>query len=89
MRLKGTRTIHEPVEIDVSNSDLFEAVQTATWAKLGPKPGDYINTAGVWESWEDTGHGSGLTTTHRKATDAEVAVDKALKVVQKTLTGHR
>lgn len=41
-------------------------------------PGEYINSEGFWENWDSCGgHGSGLTTVGRRATDAEVKIWEA------------
>lgn len=45
-------------------------------------PGEYINSEGYWESWDDCrGQGSGLYDRYRKATDEEVEIYKAFKVI--------
>ena len=38
----------------------------------------YINADGYWELWEN-GHGSGYTTTYRKATQEEIELEDLIK----------
>ena len=46
-----------------------------------PSPqAEYINSDGVWESWDDTG-GSGLYRRYGDATEHQKAVDAAFKIV--------
>lgn len=45
----------------------------------------YINHLGIWESCEDYGRGSGITTTYRFASDRELEFDKWSKQVLKFL----
>lgn len=50
---------------------------------LQKRPGnsEYINKEGVWESWTDTGHGSGLTQYYEDATESQKIVNEAFKTV--------
>lgn len=83
MLIKGTKTRTESIEVDVNPYDLIESINKALREKIIPKElldvdgGAYINSKGVWESWEN-GHGSGYTTTYREATEAEIQAWKYL-----------
>lgn len=71
VKIQATRT--EYLEVEVSKRDLFEKAVALVKRTVIPNgiPSDaYINDRGEWEDWED-GHGSGFTTRHRPATEAE------------------
>lgn len=53
------------------------------WNKSVNRPTyQYINAKGVWESWEDTRHGSGDIEYHGEATPEEMLVDKAFNTLE-------
>jgi len=81
MRVKGIERISKNVEIDVDPCDVIDQLSVALKQKYGINPDWYINSEGFWEDWYDTGHGSGLTSTHRRATVQEVEIFAALKIV--------
>jgi hypothetical protein len=74
MQIRGSHTVH--ATFTVSEYDVSKEM-TATFEKnvvpADVMAGSYPNREGCWEHWED-GHGSGYTTTQRKATEAEVAL---------------
>ena len=89
MKVEGTRTIHEQVEIEITPSELFALLYDEVWKKTErPEGFTYINDKGVWEHWEN-GHGSGYTTYGRVATPDELAIDAALVLISKTLWPSR
>lgn len=50
---------------------------------------EYINKDGVWESWEDTGHGSGLTRTYRAATPEEIVMNSSFDNINKFIRTYK
>ena len=50
---------------------------------------EYINKEGVWESWEDTGHGSGLTKKYRAATEEEIVMSKAFDSINNFIRTYK
>lgn len=82
MRILAQHT--QVVHVEVNPADVISQISREWRAKM---PGEYINNRGFWESWEDTGHGSGLTTTHRKATDEEKKLATSLMTVSDYLRG--
>lgn len=88
MKLAGTRTTTERVTIDINPRKALEALEQILWEKLNRPPGaEEINSNGVWESWTDTGHGSGLTDRYGPACSEQLELDAALKILKKNLRG--
>lgn len=52
------------------------------WRQLIKKKGEYVNREGYWESWDDTGHGSGITDVYEKATDEEIEIMKSFEMLK-------
>jgi len=76
MQIKGTKTIHEV--IDVNMNTLVDAITQHVRNKY--QLGDhYVTAAGDEESWYDTGHGSGLTTDFGKPTGERMRAFKFLE----------
>lgn len=74
MQVRGSHTVHTIVT--VSEYDVINEMTYSFEKKVVPKDvmaGSYVNRDGCWEHWED-GHGSGHTTTQRKATEAELSL---------------
>lgn len=86
MKIKAT--VSEIREVNISKIEILVVVKRALWKELcelrdvtesnpeytnkSIREADYINAAFKWESWYDTGHGSGITTIYRAATSYEV-----------------
>lgn len=92
MRVKATVTTVERVDVEVSVPDALAGLAHDVFSRPGwgiegartsfeHRHGHYITDDGFWELWEDTGHGSGLTTRLRAATEGEIAAWRALNVL--------
>ncbi|MEG0870607.1 MAG: hypothetical protein RSG77_26730 [Hafnia sp.] len=80
MQVEAVVTRREKTTVTVNPKDIIEKYKVRWLAEL-KMVGCYINTEGTWEEWENTGHGSGLYTTHRKATEEEIKIADAFKTV--------
>lgn len=79
MQMKGSVTEVKTVYVDIAPNDMIEALK-ARWKQNTTDRGEYINSDGQWETWHDI-HGSGITEIHRQATDEEVRVWEAFKIL--------
>ena len=74
MEINAVITTAEHRTVDIRVEDVFEIFWRKIINKFGVPAKAYINLDGMWETWEDTGHGSGIYDTIRKATPEEVSV---------------
>lgn len=74
-----THTTYEPVSVSLRSVVDFLRKDLAT--RLGMRSDSYINSAGQWEHWDDTGHGSGITNKLRAATEEERSTWEALNTI--------
>lgn len=79
MLVKGTRKVTEAVEVNVQ--EVLDKLYYSCMRSVYKGKGEYINSKGVWESWDDTGHGSGITTTYEPATQEQLDLDRALRYI--------
>lgn len=61
--------------------EMLNTLHKAVLDKYRPSGGDFINKQGIWESWWDSGHGSGLTDYHGDAPPDVIALDKAFDLI--------
>lgn len=82
MKVKGVvRTAKEYV-VEVDPKEVLSHLKSEWLNTLdGIGKARYINLDGLWEYWEDTGHGSGMTETYRPANEEEKQVNRAFKVL--------
>lgn len=84
MQIVGRRTEVTKVNVDIDPIEVIEKLQ-AKFVNSCQDPqmmgGKYINSDGCWESWIDT-HGSGITTTYRKATEEEIKTMEAFEIMR-------
>jgi hypothetical protein len=71
MQVSGRRTEVHNVSVEIDPIEVIEQLFNKWKRELPdlPREADYIQD-GYWHDWED-GHGSGITTKHRAATDCE------------------
>jgi hypothetical protein len=89
MRIIGSKTITEDLEIDVDPCQIVRDlrhqwmvdVSNTKISDKDPPTFGYINHNGQWEHWEN-GHGSGYTYDYRKATPEEVAMDSLFHTLE-------
>jgi len=87
MKIKGTVTTIERLDVDVRPEDMFKALVRIAWERAGGHPGQYVNRRGYWET-DHGGHGSGFQEQHRKATDVERELIRLLESMR-DVTGLR
>ena len=81
MRMQGSVTKVETVDVDISPSAMVDALDKQ-WHCDIKMFGHYINLDGFWEDWTDTGHGSGITKVLREATEEEKTISKAFRTLR-------
>lgn len=81
MRMSVEVVERKTVNVNVNPADVLEQLKRE-WLTSVKHAGDYINKDGVWESWYDTGHGSGMYSTHGTATEHEKEIVKAFKLIE-------
>lgn len=87
-------TVSEVKKVEIDSSVLISIISNVLHSEMEDirlqnikneeynfREAEYINDKGVWESWFDTGHGSGCTTTYRHASDRELEFDEWRKRV--------
>lgn len=75
MKVPATITQVERKEVDINPIEFLDSLLKA-WKRSIDMQGCDINSKGMWESWTDTGHGSGLTERKREATAEELSIDE-------------
>jgi len=81
MRVNGKITHTSTEVVDVDPLEVLKNIKCKWMLDREVSSYWYINSEGCWEDWEDT-HSSGITTTHRPATEQEVTVWKAFKDIE-------
>ena len=71
-------------EVKVNASEVFKQMQLKWIKEIGRRSDQYINRDGIWESWEDT-HGSGIYYQHGAASDQEVTIYNAFKLLEEVI----
>lgn len=80
MQVKAVVTESRNVTVSIDPVDVLTQLR-AKWKSSTGQRGEYINKDGVWETWDDTGHGSGLTEYYGRATEKEIEIAKAFTAV--------
>jgi hypothetical protein len=71
----------EKVAVQVKPKEILRQLHWEWVCKNSPCNAEYINKDGIWESWVDTGHGSGLTQYYGEATESQKVINEAFKTV--------
>lgn len=86
MQVKAEVIESKIVSVNIKPEEVLQRL-FANWINTVNSKAEYINQEGYWESWYDTGHGSGLTTTYNKATDEELEIMHSFTKVMKVTKG--
>lgn len=92
MEVQGTVHKYESVSAVVDPAAILDTIKSKVVATfdIGLKDfglNPYINSNGVWETWEN-GHGSGYTETYRVSTPEEFQIMVAFDVIQAQMKKH-
>lgn len=79
MKVDAIVTTTEHRTVDVRVEEVFDAFWKKITKKFGVPTEAYIDRNGLWETWDDVGHGSGIYDTVRKATEEEMNIVDAFK----------
>lgn len=81
MRMSVEVVKRKTVSVNVKPADVLKQLKRE-WLISVKHIDEYINKDGVWETWYDTGHGSGMYSTHGIATEQEKEMDKAFSILE-------
>lgn len=88
MKVSGVKTQVENIEVNIDLKRTLRQLEDSCMSAIYSGEGEYINKDNVWESWYDTGHGSGLTTIYEKATQEQIDLQDAFKFIHTFINIH-
>lgn len=81
-------TVTDTRTVELTNQQMNE-ITYQTLKNLLPGDGIENHKGELWlYSWEDTGHGSGITTHIRKATELDLAISNLLEAIHKEMSNE-
>jgi len=84
MRIKAEVVESRTASVNINPVDVLSQLEQA-WKSSTVQKGEYINSEGMWESWYDTGHGSGITNVYNEATAKEKEIMRAFKTIDNVI----
>ena len=88
MKVSGKITTVKNETVEIDPSEVTKQLKLDWMKRIGIYGFCYLNKSNqMWEDWENTGHGSGITTEYRKATEDEIQIWDMFEQLEDFMSG--